>query len=116
VKDVADAREKAEEYGLDGIMLGRAIYGNPWLFSEYVPSTEEKLKVMLEHVDMYEKLFLPGETNDKLFGGHTKGFYVMKKHFKAYVEGFEGAHDLRVKLMETETADEVRELVEKFLK
>lgn len=116
VKDIEDARRKASEYGLDGIMLGRAIYGNPWLFSGYTPTTNEKLEVMIEHVELFEKLFLAGKTNIELFGGHTKGFHVMKKHFKAYVEGFDGAHDLRVKLMETESAQEMRELVEGFLK
>ena len=116
VRSVADAREKAGKYGLDGIMIGRAIYGNPWLFSEYIPTTEEKLEIMLEHVDLFTDLFRPGKTNDELFGGHVKSFGVMKKHFKAYVEGFDGAHDLRIKLMETESAREVHELVKDFMK
>jgi len=114
VADVADAKMKAEKYGLDGIMLGRAIYGNPWLFSEYTPTVEEKLKVLVEHTELFEKMFRLGPTNDELFKGHTKSFAIMKKHFKAYVEGFSGAQDLRSKLMETESASEVRQIVEDF--
>jgi tRNA-dihydrouridine synthase len=115
VKDLADAREKAEKYGLDGIMLGRAIYGNPWLFSERTPTITERLKVLVEHTELFEKMFRPGATNDELFKGHTKSFAIMKKHFKAYVEGFDGAVDLRSKLMMTESAPEVRQIIGDFL-
>jgi tRNA-dihydrouridine synthase len=40
----------------------------------------------------------------------------MKKHFKAYVNGFDGAKELRVKMMESETVEEIENLVEDFLK
>lgn len=116
VKDLADAREKAEKYNIDGVMIGRGIFGNPWLFSERIPSTEEKLKVAVEHTKLFEDLFRPGETNDKLFGGHTKSFAIMKKHFKAYINGFDNAHELRLKLMEAENAGEVERLVAEFLR
>lgn len=116
VKDLAGAREKAEKYNIDGVMIGRGIFGNPWLFSERIPSTEEKLKVAVEHTKLFEDLFRPGETNDKLFGGHTKSFAIMKKHFKAYINGFDNAHELRLKLMEAENAGEVERLVAEFLR
>lgn len=115
VTDVADAKTKVSEYGIDGVMLGRAIYGNPWLFSEHVPTIEERLTVLVEHSELFAKLFRPGETNNRLFNGHTKSFAIMKKHFKAYVNDFSHAHDLRAKLMETESADQVRALVVDFL-
>lgn len=116
VKDLADAREKAEKYNIDGVMIGRGIFGNPWLFSERIPSIEEKLKVAIEHTKLFEDLFRLGETNDKLFGGHTKSFAIMKKHFKAYINGFDNAHELRLKLMEAENASEVEKLVAEFLR
>lgn len=103
VTDLADAREKVAESGADGAMLGRAIFGNPWLFSEYIPTLPEKLKVMVEHTKLFEEL-LP-----------HKNFAIMKKHYKAYVADFNGAADLRAKLMETKTAAEVASIVENFL-
>lgn len=104
VKDLPDARLKAAESGADGVMLGRAIFGNPWLFSEHVPTLEEKLKVMVEHTRLFEELL-----------GEWKSFNIMKKHFKAYVNGFDGAVELRTKLMAAINADEVGETVANFL-
>ena len=105
VVDLADARKKAVETGCDGVMLGRAIFGNPWLFAEHQPSTEEKLRVLIEHTKLFEKMF-----------GSAKNFAVMKKHFKAYVNGFDGAKELRVRLMEADTAGGVESVINDFLK
>ena len=104
VKDLKEARERVKETGCDGVMLGRAIFGNPWLFKECEPTKEEKLKVLVEHTKLFEKLL-----------GGIKSFAIMKKHFKAYVNGFEGAVDLRARLMETERGDEVEKLISEFL-
>jgi tRNA-dihydrouridine synthase len=62
VKDLADARAKAKETGADGVMLGRAIFGNPYLFSNKKKSEEfnsprHKLEVMLEHTKLFDELF-----------------------------------------------------------
>ena len=113
---VPDAKEKALSTGADGVMLGRAIFGNPWLFrnaekirqgichEDYVPSVRERLEVALEHTVLFEEML-----------GDIKSFAVMKKHFKAYINGFEGAHELRSRLMETQNAEEVREHIQSFL-
>ncbi|HVU06781.1 MAG TPA: tRNA-dihydrouridine synthase [Candidatus Paceibacterota bacterium] len=111
-RDIEDARAKAREFGADGVMLGRAIFGNPWLFTslgrnggeQTVPTIEEKLKVMVEHTRLFEKLL-----------GGIKSFAVMKKHYKAYVNGFDGAKEFRMELMECENASEVAAKVEAFL-
>ena len=141
VTGLADARAKASETGADGVMFGRAIFGNPWLFaggekrsnltcpSEVgrrresgkrfdlkEPSVKERLQVMLEHTKLFEELF-----------AGIKNFAVMKKHYKAYVNGFDGlpaalgraaqagAKELRLKLMEANNAHEVETLVQNFL-
>lgn len=105
VVSIADARRKVAETGADGAMLGRAIFGNPWLFAEKVPTVEEKLNVMVEHTKTFEELL-----------GDLKNFAIMKKHYKAYVNGFDGAKELRIELMEAKDAEEVAAIVEKFLK
>ena len=121
VENIADARQKAEESGCDGVMLGRAIFGNPWLFSGHIPTVEEKLKVLIEHTKLFEELVLPKSPIGQArlptpgTGGQGKGFAVMKKHYKAYVNGFLGAKELRVKLMEAPNADEVEKVVNNFL-
>lgn len=105
VLTVADARAKAKKYGIDGVMIGRGIFGNPWLFAEKVPSVEERLRVCLEHTKLFEKIF-----------AGKKHFDIMKKHYKAYINGFDGAKELRVELMEAKSADEVGEILKKWPK
>jgi nifR3 family TIM-barrel protein len=99
-----DAQEKLQVSGADGVMLGRAIFGNPWLFSEKIVTTEEKLRVMVEHTKLFEELL-----------GDIKSFAIMKKHYKAYVHGFDGAKELRVKLMDAIDANEVEKITTEFL-
>lgn len=115
IETPAEGRAKAQQYGLDGVMIGRGIFGNPWLFAERVPTVEEKLKVLVEHTKLFEEMYRETDTNKKLFHGHTKSFAVMKKHFKAYVSDFPGAPELRAKLMTTNSAPEVEEIVDKHL-
>lgn len=89
VQDITEARMRAQESGADGIMLGRAIFGNPWLFTERLDvSREEKLKALLELAQGYEQL------------RPQKSFHILKKHVKAFVTEFEGSGELRTKLME----------------
>ena len=103
--DLEDAEQKVKETGCDGVMLGRAIFGNPFLFSKKIPTLKQKLEVMTEHTKLFEK---------KL--GKYKNFAIMKKHYKAYVNGFDGAKELRMKLMETKNAAEVENITNDFLK
>ncbi len=120
IKDLEDAKEKAKQFKCDGVMLGRAIFGNPWLFSGgkrsdlkspkrsdlEEPDVKEKLSVMVEHTKLFEELL-----------GDIKSFSIMKKHYKAYVNGFDGAKELRVRLMEEATnASDVERIVNEFLK
>lgn len=113
VSDVAEGRQRASESGADGVMIGRGAFGRPWLFAgpESEPTLAEKLKIMIEHANLFWDLYGPTETNQKLFGGHQKNFAVMKKHFKAYVSGFPGASDLRAKLMTAENPAEIRGII-----
>jgi nifR3 family TIM-barrel protein len=126
VLDITDARKKVHETGCDGVMLGRAIFGNPWLFDEskgiavgqsvvddrtglgsgnHGVTIEERLRVLVEHAQEFERVLC-----------EHKSFSVMKKHFKAYVNGFDGAKELRVRLMGTESAVQVAQIVSDFLK
>ena len=109
VVDLADAYKKAEETGCDGVMIGRAVFGNPWVFNRKIKrediSIPDRLKVMVEHTYLF----------DKFLRGH-KGFDVMKKHYKAYVSGFDGAKELRVELMEnSDTPEMVEKIVNEFI-
>ncbi|MBX4191410.1 MAG: tRNA-dihydrouridine synthase [Candidatus Doudnabacteria bacterium] len=109
VKDLDEARQKVKESSADGVMIGRGIFGNPWLFANKQPSLHEKLRVMVEHTKLFEKKFVNIPIG-------AKSFEVMKKHYKAYVTGFDGAKELRMQLMEAKNSDEVKKIVEVFTK
>ena len=107
LRDLDDAKGKISMSHADGAMLGRAIFGNPWLFDSTKKSVgiKEKLEAMVEHTKLFEELL-----------GGKKNFALMKKHYKAYVNGFDGAKELRMKLMdEAEDASDVSAIVENFL-
>ena len=117
IVDIDDAKKKCEDFGCDGVMIGRGVFGNPWFFSSCQgPSLTkdsmsktvfDKLKILVEHTQIFDK---------ELSKPKFKSFAVMKKHFKAYVHGFEGAKELRVKLMETENVKQVEKIVNDFLR
>ena len=98
---------KWKETGCDGVMIGRRIFGNPWLFNRNIKkenlSLKEILLIAAEHAKRFEKEL------------DFKNFNIMKKHFKAYVHGFKGAKELRMKLMETKNSKEVEKIIKKFL-
>ncbi len=124
VLSIQDGYEKCKATGADGAMLGRAIFGNPWLFRNlsggvggdasaamgapgpaYEASIREKLEVLVEHTKEFEKYL-----------GDIKNFAIMKKHYKAYVNGFDGAKELRMELMEKAfNAGAVEKIVKDFL-
>jgi tRNA-dihydrouridine synthase len=87
-------------------MIARATFGNPWLFDTEKShvSVQDKLKVMIEHTKIFVR-----ELSD------YKNFAVMKKHYKAYVTGFDGAKELRVQLMESHSFDEIKKHVDSWL-
>ncbi|MEK7627734.1 MAG: tRNA-dihydrouridine synthase [Patescibacteria group bacterium] len=106
IQSVTDAKKKAKETGADGIMIGRAIFGNPWLFSQtnsQPTPLSKKLFVLLEHTKLFTKIF------------KGKNFDIMKKHFKSYATGFPGAKELRIKLMACQNADEVEKIINSYL-
>ena len=106
-----DGLDKIAMTGADGVMVGRACFGNPWFFQQPqqgapigAPSIVERLRVMIEHAELFERMF-----------AGIKNFAIMKKHFKAYASGFEGASELRARLMEAKDLEETKTIVNNFL-
>lgn len=105
VKTIAEAKEKMAKYGLDGILLGRTTWGNPWVFLEKEPHLEERFAVAIEHAKIYEQTF-----------GHEEryNFLPMRKHLAWYISNFPGASDLRQKAMLTNSSLEVETIFKDF--
>lgn len=104
IKSLAEGREKAKEHGIDGIMIGRGVFENAWIFNEAVDPTmisiKERLNLLSYHMGLYENL-----EGDKL------PFQTLKKYFKIYIRDFDGAGEMRTKLMETNSLDEAKRVL-----
>ncbi len=104
VQSLADGRARVAESGCDGAMLGRAMFGNPWVFAGRTPADTplaEKLAALVELAHGFEKITPP------------KNFAILKKHIKAFVTGFDGAAELRAHLMQAESATELESIIRK---
>jgi len=105
VVDLADAKQKATESGVDGIMLGRAIFGTPWLFTGKTDATPaERLLALSALAEEFSKM------------RPAKSFHLLKKHVKAFVTGYGGAADLRTKLMDAKDVEELQAHIKEALK
>jgi len=108
IADLNDAKKKAKKYNLDGIMVGRGIFTNPWFFNENIDiekiKPEQRIELMLEHIYNFERLW-----------GEGKNFDTMKKFFKVYISGWEGAKELRTDLMTARNKQEVVDILSKKL-
>ena len=101
VKTPEEGQSKAEETGADGIMIGRGVFGNYWLFSGRKDiSQEEKLNALAEHAELFERYF-----------AGIRNFVMLRKHFAEFASGFPGAKELRAKLMFAKNSEEVRKII-----
>jgi tRNA-dihydrouridine synthase len=100
------ALELANRYKLDGVMIGRGIFNDPFCFARQSPwggyTKEQKLALYRKHVELFAKTWRHGE----------RRIETLNKFCKVYVNGFEGASELRQALMQAESADSLLELLE----
>lgn len=100
VKNLAEAKEKAEKYGIDGVMIGRGIFDNIALFSNKQLTQSEKKNLLIAHIKLHETTW-----------GDRKRFEPLKKFVKAYINGFEGASEMRQKLMQAGSSQELLDML-----
>lgn len=109
VRSRQHAEQLAAESGIDGVLMGRAIYGNPWLFNrDRQPediTLNEKFEAMIEHAHLFVETF-KGE----------RSFIAMRKHLMAYASGFPGAKEFRMSLENIDSPEDVEQAIENFRK
>jgi len=110
VKTVEEAKEKAREYDLDGVLIGRATFGNPWIFSrkarsavlggkDHIATKNEKISIAIEHCETFVKLTPNGH------------FPSLRKHLAWYTKGIPRSNELRNRLMRVNNIEEVRSIL-----
>ncbi|WP_042356857.1 tRNA dihydrouridine synthase [Bacillus rubiinfantis] len=97
----------AQQYGVDGVMIGRGIFHNPFAFEKEpkAHSSKELLDLLRLHLDLH----------DNYSNLELRSFKALHRFFKIYVKGFRGASDLRNQLMSTESTDEARSTLDNFV-
>ncbi|WP_438431472.1 tRNA dihydrouridine synthase [Gorillibacterium sp. sgz500922] len=96
----------AEQYGVDGIMIGRGIFQNPFAFEKEpkAHSRKELLDLLRLHLDLH----------DRYSALESRSFGPLPRFFKIYVRGFKGASELRNHLMNAKSTHEVRAWLDEF--
>lgn len=112
VVDGPSAKHFKDTYGVDGLMIGRATYGNPWIFREirHYLNTREKLP----KPDLHERIRIAKiqlERSVEWKGEHVAVMEI-RKHWGCYFKGLPNFKPFKIKLMEARTADEVKEILE----
>lgn len=102
---VEDAFVKCAATGADGVMVGRGIFHNPWFFNMPIPEipVRQRLDMLWQHVELFTGTWQ-----------NQQNFSMLKRFFKIYTHGFSGAAKLRAALMETNSADEVKRILDNF--
>jgi tRNA-dihydrouridine synthase len=123
LKNHIDLTEKVIEYGLDGGMIGRGVFSNPFAFNKdiiedqsgnlvnimtgQILNANDRLELLRYHLELWKETWVDGD--------QTKHYPSIKKFFKIYVQSFEGAVALRAKLMETKNVDDAIGIVKREL-
>jgi len=115
IQSIKEAKAKVDQYGLDGIMIGRGILTNIFLFNPNIKpsldgnlewangepvSISDKVGLLIIHLDLWDSSW-----------GITKNYSVLKKYFRIYINGFPGAVELRTSLMTTDNVTEAKAIL-----
>ncbi len=105
IRDYTHGMDLVEKYGVDGIMIGRGVFANPFCFDKKMTKDggqrtdkSQLIALLQHHLDLY----------DQYHEKTGRPYETLKRFFKIYIRDFDGASDLRVRLMDTKTTDEAR--------
>jgi tRNA-dihydrouridine synthase len=108
VLNLEDVYAKHEKYGVDGVMIGRGVFQDPFVFNPDRSindlSITQKLQLLLRHAKLFNDTWKD-----------TQNFAVMKRFFKIYVSGFDNASEVRDDLMQCDTYEQVEKVINTFI-
>ena len=103
IKTRAHALTLHQEFpAVDGFMIGRGVFQNPYCFTLHTPTRAELLELLNMHLDLYESYTF------------AHSYEPLKHFFKIYINNFPGASDIRAKLMDTHSVPEARAVLAKM--
>ena len=133
IRDRAHALELHQKYpGVDGFMIGRGVFLNPYCFTDHQPTQEELMELLKLHLKLFEERENkplrsmcdqrgalasaarndgPARSGDAMAYSHVQPYEPLKHFFKIYVNNFPGAKELRSQLMETHSVEEAKKIL-----
>jgi len=108
VKSYSEVLDKHKTFGVDGVMIGRGIFSDPWIFDKNLNPAKHTVSNHLDILLQHTKLYVETWENEK-------NFEVMKKFFKMYINNFKGADKLRQSLMSAKNFEQVETIIKSFL-
>lgn len=104
IRDRQHGEELVAQYGVDGIMIGRGIFHNPFAFefNAREHTRDELIQLLRTHLDLHDKYAVELE---------PRKFDPLKRFFKIYIRDFPGASELRAKMMVAKCTDEIKEIL-----
>lgn len=130
----ANGIDICNQTGADGYMVGKGTFGTPWFFDTNREkgsiTVQERITAAIQHTQLYEQWIMtdytPNTQSPCLVFGKTKiqttesirgkPFHIMRKNFRAYINGFDGAQEVRRELMDTTTPRDAIYVLEDALK
>ena len=107
IKDRAQAEAIWQDYpAVDGIMIGRGVFTNPYCFTTHQPTQAELLDLFHYHLDLYD-----ARAVELASSGSRYPYEPLKHFFKIYINNFPGSKELRAQLMEAKSTAELRQIL-----
>lgn len=107
IKSLDEAHQKIEKYQLDGIMIGRGVFYDPYIFNPKqtikTKTPKQKINLLLKHLEIYQQQ-----------SKNLTSFHSLKKFIKIYIKGFDQALVLRDQLMKSKSPLELKKIIKNF--
>lgn len=106
IQSRSQADELIANHGLDGVMVGRGVFHDPFLFAKRSPwesyGRTERIALFRHHIELFAQTWLPGE----------RPSHTLNKFCKIYINGFDGAKELREQLMAAQDAGQLASILD----
>ena len=108
VQDLAEGEDKVKQYQIEGVMYGRAVFNNPWLFNKNIDKNnvgvKQRLCLFKHHLDLFREEY-----------GESANYAILKKYCKIYLNSFANAAELREKIMLTKSLADMENVTGQLL-
>jgi nifR3 family TIM-barrel protein len=109
IQSRVEGLKRVQESGVDGVMVGRGIFTDPWIFNSkktvHDATVQEKLELLQEHITLFQEVW-----------GDSKNHHLLKKFYKIYINGFHEASALRQQLVQLDSLEQTVEILQEYIK